>query len=113
MMKVKDIITILNKAFPEDIASKNDPVGLQLGSINNTVSKIMTTLDVRPEVVDEAVKNKVDLIISHHPLMFFPAKNLDFANPQNAMYAKLIANGITVYSIHTNSDKALHGSSEW
>ncbi|WP_444547060.1 Nif3-like dinuclear metal center hexameric protein, partial [Lactobacillus iners] len=39
MMKVKDIITILNKAFREDIASKNDPVGLQIGSINKTVSK--------------------------------------------------------------------------
>lgn len=113
MTKVKDIIDRLKQNFPEEIASKGDPVGIQIGDVNQNVSRVMTTLDVRPEVVDEAIEKGVDLIISHHPVMFRPARNLDFANPQNAMYGKLIANGITVYSIHTNSDKAQNGSSDW
>ena len=113
MTKVKDVVAVLKKHFPEEIASKGDPVGIQIGSMQQNVTKIMTTLDVRPQVVDEAVQNGVDLIISHHPLMFRPAPNLDFANPQYAMYGKIIANGITVYSIHTNSDKAEDGSSDW
>lgn len=113
MTKVKDIIAKLNERFPENIASSGDPVGLQIGSVYAEVTKIMTTLDVRPNVVDEAVEKGVDLIISHHPVMFRPARNLDFSDPQNAMYGKIIANGITVYSIHTNSDKAENGSSDW
>ena len=96
MTKVKEIVSRLQEDFPEDIASKGDPVGLQIGSLDSEVHKVMTTLDVRPNVVDEAIEKGVDLIVSHHPLMFRPARNLDFSDPQNAMYAKVIASGITV-----------------
>ncbi|GGV08475.1 Nif3-like dinuclear metal center hexameric protein [Lactobacillus acetotolerans] len=113
MTKVKDIVARSRKDFPEEIASKGDPVGLQIGSMGQDVTKVMTTLDVRPQVVDEAVKKGVDFIISHHPVMFRPAHNLDFGNPQNRMYGELIKHGITVYSIHTNSDKAKNGSADW
>lgn len=113
MTKVKEVVQVLQKYFPENIASSGDPVGIQIGSLDQKVTKIMTTLDVRPQVVDEAIDKGVNLIISHHPVMFRPAANLDFADPQNEMYGKIIANGITVYSIHTNSDKAQDGSSDW
>ncbi|EFJ70326.1 dinuclear metal center protein, YbgI family [Lactobacillus paragasseri JV-V03] len=113
MTKVADVVKRLRADFPEEIASEGDPVGMQIGSMEAEVTKVMTTLDVRPQVVDEAIEKGVDLIISHHPVMFRPAKNLDFSDPQNAMYGKLIANGITVYSIHTNSDKAQNGSADW
>lgn len=113
MTKVKDIVERLRKDFPEDIASQGDPVGMQIGSMESDVTNVMTTLDVRPQVVEEAVERGVNLIISHHPVMFRPAKNLDYANPQNAMYGNIIKNNITVYSIHTNSDKAQNGSADW
>lgn len=113
MTKVKEIIDRLQVDFPEKLASQGDPVGIQIGSVDQSVTKIMTTLDVRPNVVAEAVKNGIDLIISHHPVMFHPADNLDFSDPQKRMYGQIIANGITVYSIHTNSDKAQNGSSDW
>lgn len=113
MTKVKDIVAKLNEAFPESIASAGDPVGLQIGSLEAPVHKILVTLDVRPNVVDEAIRRGADLIVSHHPLIFRPVNNLDYSDPQKAMYAKIIANGITVYSIHTNSDKAQGGSSDW
>lgn len=113
MTQVRDIVDHLQQVFPEVIASKGDPVGIQIGSLNQKVTKVMTTLDVRPQVVEEAVENNVNFIVSHHPVMFRPAKNLDYADAQNAMYANIIKNGITVYSIHTNSDKAKNGSSQW
>lgn len=113
MTQVKEIIAKLNEFFPEAIATEGDPVGLQIGSLEAPVTKVMTTLDVRPNVVDEAIERGVDLIISHHPLIFRPVNNLDYSDPQKAMYAKIIAHGITVYSIHTNSDKAQDGSSDW
>ncbi|MBD5429312.1 Nif3-like dinuclear metal center hexameric protein [Lactobacillus sp.] len=113
MTQVREIVERLNQDFPEEIASKGDPVGIQIGSLDQETTRVMTTLDVRPEVVEEAVEKSVDFIVSHHPVMFRPAKNLDFSDPQNAMYANIIKNGITVYSIHTNSDKAQDGSSDW
>lgn len=75
---------------PKSLAWEKDPIGLQLGDPQKEVRRIMTTLDVRPEVVDEAVDRHVDFIFAHHPMMFHPAKNLDLSVPQNAMYAKLI-----------------------
>lgn len=113
MTKVKDIVNRLREDFPEEIASQGDPVGMQIGSMESNVTKVMTTLDVRPQVVSEAVKKGVNFIVSHHPVMFRPARNLDFSDPQNKMYGDLIKNGITVYSIHTNSDKAQNGSADW
>ncbi len=113
MTKVKEIVGRLRESFPEEIASKGDPVGLQIGSMEAEVTKVMTTLDVRPQGVEEAVEKGVNFIVSHHPVMFRPAHNLDYSDPQNAMYANIIKNGITIYSIHTNSDKAQNGSSDW
>lgn len=50
MTKVKDIVARLRQDFPENIASQGDPVGMQIGSMEADVTKVMTTLDVRPQV---------------------------------------------------------------
>ncbi len=90
-----------------------DPIGLQIGSLNSDFHKVLTTLDVRPEVVDEAIKTGADFIFAHHPVMFHPAKNLDLSVPQNEMYANIIRHGITVYAAHTNLDFADNGMNDW
>ncbi|UQS85436.1 Nif3-like dinuclear metal center hexameric protein [Apilactobacillus apisilvae] len=112
-MKVFDLVKQFEKFAPKSIAVDGDPIGLQIGSLNQNVHKVMTTLDVRPEVVDEAINNHVDFIFSHHPLIFRPAKNLDLSIPQNEMYAKIIEHHITVYSAHTNLDNAINGMNDW
>ncbi|MCK8624070.1 Nif3-like dinuclear metal center hexameric protein [Apilactobacillus xinyiensis] len=112
-MKGIDLVKRFEQFAPKDIAVKGDPVGLQIGSLNKDINKVMTTLDVRPEVVDEAINNHVDFIFAHHPVMFRPAKNLDLSIPQNAMYAKLIKHDITVYAAHTNLDNAVGGMNDW
>ncbi|MRN06975.1 Nif3-like dinuclear metal center hexameric protein [Lactobacillus sp. 0.1XD8-4] len=95
------------------LAEKWDHVGLQVGNPDQPINRLMTTLDVRPETVDEAIAKKVDFIFAHHPIMFHPAKDLDTRNPQNQMYAKLLANNITVYAAHTNLDTANGGMNDW
>jgi len=112
-LKASDLITRFEKFAPTDLAEPKDPVGLQLGSINREIQKVMVTLDVRPEVVAEAVANNVDFIFSHHPMMFRPAQNLDLSVPQNQMYADLIKHDITVYSAHTNLDNVAGGMNDW
>ncbi|GAY73069.1 Nif3-like dinuclear metal center hexameric protein [Lentilactobacillus kosonis] len=112
-MKVRQIIERFEQFAPKYLAMEKDPVGLQLGSLDADVSKLMVTLDVRPEVVEEAISNGVDFIFSHHPMMFRPAKNLDLSDPQNQMYAQLLQHNITVYSAHTNLDFADNGMNDW
>lgn len=112
-MKIKELINRFEKFAPKVIAEKNDPVGLQIGSLDREFTKVMTTLDVRPEVVQEAIDNNVDFIFAHHPVMFRPAQNLDLTVPQNQMYADLIKHDITVYAAHTNLDSADNGLNDW
>lgn len=99
-------------ASPQLAESWDNP-GLQLGNPDQPITRLMTTLDVRPEVVQEAIEQKVDFIFAHHPVMFHPAKNLDTRVPQNEMYAQLLSHGITVYAAHTNLDTANGGMNDW
>ncbi|MFT8907987.1 MAG: Nif3-like dinuclear metal center hexameric protein [Lentilactobacillus diolivorans] len=112
-MKASQLINQFEKFAPKKLAMQHDPIGLQIGSLNQDIHKVMTTLDVRPEVVEEAIKNDVDFIFAHHPVMFHPAHNLDLSDPQNAMYANIISHHITVYAAHTNLDSADGGMNDW
>ncbi|QIL50716.1 Nif3-like dinuclear metal center hexameric protein [Weissella coleopterorum] len=112
-MQAKKLIQAIENLAPINLAWERDNVGLQVGHANQEITRVMTTLDVRPEVVTEAIEHHVDFIFSHHPIMFHPAKNLDLSDPQNKMYADLLKNNITVYSAHTNLDAAQNGMNDW
>lgn len=113
MTKGTEIIARFERFASPQLAESWDHSGLQIGNPDQPVHKVMTTLDVRPAVVDEAIDQGVDFIFAHHPVMFKPAKDLDTRNPQNAMYAKLLAHQITVYAAHTNLDTANGGMNDW
>lgn len=98
---------------PQSIAEEGDPVGLHIGSLDRPIDKIMVTLDVRPETVQEAIENQVDFIFAHHPPIFRPLKNLNSDIPQNQMYHNLIKHDITVYAAHTNLDIVPNGMNDW
>ncbi|RHW46023.1 Nif3-like dinuclear metal center hexameric protein [Bombilactobacillus bombi] len=108
-----ELVQKIEEYAPLSLKMQHDPTGLQLGNLNQPVRRVMTTLDVRPEVVQEAIEQKVDFIFAHHPVMFHPAHNLDTTNPQNQMYADLLSHQITVYAAHTNMDKAVKGMNDW
>lgn len=103
------VIQLLEEFSPKRLALEGDPIGLQIGSLNKPVQKIMIALDVLEEVVDEAIEEKVDLIIAHHPLIYRPLKNLRTDTPYGRMIAKLMKHDITVYAAHTNLDVAEGG----
>ena len=113
MTTVNDIVNKFEKFAPKWLAEKGDPVGLQLGDLTQTVHKMMVSLDVRPETVQEAIKNNVDFIFAHHPAMFHPIHSFDLSVPQNQMYAELIRHNISVYAAHTNLDSANGGMNDW
>lgn len=112
-MIAQELINEIEKFAPKNLAEKGDPIGLQIGDPTQEIHKVMTTLDVRPEVVQEAIEMNVDFIWAHHEAMFHPAKNLDLSVPQNKMYALLIKHNIVVYASHTNLDATKGGMNDW
>lgn len=112
-MIAQELIDKIELFAPKQLAEEGDPTGLQIGDPKQPVHRVMTALDVRPEVVQEAIDNQVNFIWAHHEIMFFPAKNLDLSQPQNRMYADLIQHHIVVYASHTNMDSAQGGMNDW
>lgn len=104
-----DVFRSMEEWAPLHLAYDWDPIGLQVGSAIRQVKKVMVTLDVIESVVDEAIENKVDLIIAHHPLLFKPLQQIDVTTPKGKIVQKLIKHDITVYAAHTNLDMANNG----
>ncbi|MHD0285592.1 Nif3-like dinuclear metal center hexameric protein [Weissella tructae] len=112
-MQANELIQKIEEHAPKHLAWERDAIGIQIGDGTQEIHRVMTTLDVLPEVVEEAIAKGVDFIFAHHPVMFRPAKNLDLSDPQNQMYAKLIKHDIVVYAAHTNLDAAKDGLNDW
>ena len=64
-------------------------------------------------MVEEAIKNKVNLIISYHPILFDPKHSLIISNPSDRKIISLIHNKIAVYSPHTALDNTIGGVNDW
>ena len=103
------IIRIFEQYVPPHLAVKDDPIGLQVGTLRKEVKKVMLALDITPEVVEEAIRYHVDLIIAHHAVIFRPLKSLRTDTRNGRLYEKLIKHDIAVYIAHTNWDVAKGG----
>lgn len=110
-MTVRDIANFLEEWAPTWVAWDRDNVGLQIGDWNQSVKKILLTLDVTEEVVTEAVKKGSNLIISHHPLLFKPAASITTSDATGRMLLALAQNRVSLYSAHTNLDFSKDGVS--
>ena len=107
--KVKDIAQILENLFPLHLAEKWDNVGLQIGSCLNPVSRVLVALDIDNEVLQYGLEQKVDMIVTHHPLFFNGIKSINYDQSQGRLLKGIITAGINVYSAHTNLDAGDRG----
>lgn len=111
-MNCKLISKHLEEWAPLGAAWNKDNVGLQAGKLEREIKNILLTLDVTAEIVDEALTKNCNLIISHHPLLFFPIKKLNLDNDSRSqIIEKLIKHDITLLSYHTNLDFTKDGVS--
>ena len=95
--------------YPLDLAYEWDNVGLQVGSLNKALSGVLIALDVTKEVIEEAIKEDCNVIISHHPLVFKPLSSINTDAYKGKMIEMLIKNDIAVYTSHTNYDLGHEG----
>ncbi|MCR8968947.1 Nif3-like dinuclear metal center hexameric protein [Facklamia sp. 7083-14-GEN3] len=108
----KDLMAYLNQKYPAAYAEEWDKVGLHFGDPEQVIKKAMVALDMRPQVVEEAIDEKVDTLILHHPPIFKAIDRFDGSNPQIKMYQKAIQAGINVFAMHTNYDAAPGGMND-
>lgn len=102
-MKTKELIKILEKISPVNRAAKWDNPGLLVGG-DKEVKKIVLAVDASDYVIDTAINQGADLIITHHPLIFSGLKNVTESDFIGRRVLKLAANGIGLYAMHTNFD---------
>lgn len=107
------IIQWFEQFSPKHLAVEGDNIGLQLGTLQKRVSKVMVTLDVTEEVVEEAINEEVGLIIAHHPIIYRPLSHLRTDLPTGKIFSALLKHNIAVYIAHTNLDVTLGGVNDW
>ena len=112
-MKARDIINILEKKFPKINAEEWDNVGLLIGDYDKEVKKIQFSLDATLESIEHAISEKVDMLITHHPIIFKSIKDITEQNILGKKIRDLIKNDINVYSIHTNLDSSIEGLNDY
>jgi len=108
-MIIKDVISHLEELAPLAYAEEFDNVGLLVGDKNANISGVLVTLDTLEAVVDEAIENNCNLIVSFHPIIFRGLKSLTGKNYVERTVLKAIKNDIAIYAIHTALDNALKG----
>jgi dinuclear metal center YbgI/SA1388 family protein len=106
---LSDIIDILDKLAPPFLAEEWDNCGLQLGDPSWSVNKIWVALDPTLQVVEAASAQKVNLLITHHPLIFKPLRSLQFNTPLGAVINLATRKNLAIFAAHTNLDSAEGG----
>ncbi len=106
---VADIISAMETIAPSGLAEKWDNSGLQVGDTTWAVKKIGIALDPLPEIVKAAFVKKIDILITHHPLIFSPLKSIDISTPSGGIIEMALLHKIAIYSAHTNLDSVSGG----
>ena len=109
MVCVNDVLNFLWELAPEEGKEPWDNVGLLVGRSQTPVTKILTALDITLPVIREAKALGVELIVSHHPVIWDTHKFVTDQVIQQERVLQLIENGIAAICMHTNLDEAEDG----
>ena len=112
-MRIDDFIGMLENIAPLKTQEEWDNSGWQIKLTDGEISKVMIALEINRQVIYDAVLNGVELIITHHPLIYGPLKKVDHNDITGNNIAELIKHGISVYSLHTPFDKCHGGNNDY
>ena len=108
-MNVQTIYDFLNTYCPYDLAMDWDNPGLNVGRREREVSRVLLAMDITDRVIDRAIEQGCELIITHHPLIFDPLRQVNGDSPTAHYVLRLAENGIAHIACHTNLDAAEGG----
>ncbi|MGE5329674.1 MAG: Nif3-like dinuclear metal center hexameric protein [Deltaproteobacteria bacterium] len=104
--KCGNIIQYMEQVAPGKLSQNWDNTGLLIGDAEQKVKKVLVSLDVTPDIADEAIAIGADMIVAHHPLIFKPLNNIRRDNPLGKLLYRLIQHNVNVFCAHTNLDSA-------
>ena len=102
--KLKNIINSLEEWAPLSLAESFDNSGFQIGNYNQLIKKVLIAVDLDQATLDVLQKQRFDLVITHHPLLFKPISTINTEKSLGKIITFLIKNNISLYSMHTNLD---------
>lgn len=108
-MKIFEICQYLDSVFPLAYQEDYDNSGLLVGDPQNEVFGILICFDLTERIIDEAIAEKRNLIVSHHPLIFKGLKKINKTSASERIIIKAIKNDISIYAAHTNLDNSKNG----
>ncbi|MBA4065507.1 MAG: Nif3-like dinuclear metal center hexameric protein [Isosphaera sp.] len=112
MPAVADLVAHLDRFAPPATAADWDNVGLLLGDPADPADRVMTCLTLTPDVAAEAVAERANLVVTHHPVLFRAAKRLTAGTPDGKVVLPLLRAGVAVYSPHTAFDNCPGGAND-
>lgn len=107
--KLSDIAGIINKKYPFSLAEEWDNVGLQLGNPATEITRIMVALDPLPQVITSAINSNCNLLVTHHPLIFSPLRQITTSTITGSSILKAAQCNLALLAMHTNYDIAQDG----
>ncbi len=108
-MKINEVLLLFEESASFTFQESYDNSGLQVGDYNDEVRGVLISLDVTEAVISEALRKGLNLIISHHPLIFSGIKSISGKSANERIIQRSIREGINIISVHTNIDNLLGG----
>ncbi|MBM2815395.1 MAG: hypothetical protein HW421_2157 [Ignavibacteria bacterium] len=111
-MLLTKLLEIIENILPGEAAIEGDRFGLQIQSSEQDVKSILAVYEITDDIIEEAIENGCDCIISFHPLIYYPLSSISLDERVGRLAAKLIKNSISLITIHTNFDSYHSGTSK-
>jgi dinuclear metal center YbgI/SA1388 family protein len=109
---VGDLVAALERRYPPAWAQDWDRVGLVLGEPAAPVRRVLCVVDCVPETVAEALQERAELIVAHHPLLLRGVSSVAPTTYKGRIVHDLIRHGVALFVAHTNADVANPGVSD-
>lgn len=112
ILTVSEVASAVEEIAPAALQESWDNSGLLIGFKDAEVRKILTCLEINDKVLAEAKTLGIDMIITHHPLIFGGVKSLCDGDYKGNLIMQIVKSGISVYSCHTSFDKVKGGNND-
>lgn len=109
---VRDVVSVLEAAYPPELAESWDAIGLTCGDPAEPVQRVLIAVDPVTETITEALELEAQLLVTHHPLLLRGVHGVPADDPKGGLVHRLVRAGIGLFCAHTNADAADPGVSD-
>ena len=109
-VRLSDVIDVLDGAYPPHLAHDWDSVGLVCGDPRDVIDSVTVAVDATAAVVETVGPR--GLLLAHHPLLLRGVDTVAASTPKGALIHRLIGDGSSLFTAHTNADAASPGVSD-